>query len=877
MEFLTMLLIVFIMSSITVLMIAAAKAIIGNRVSPVFHYYIWMILIIRLIFPILPQSNFSVYNIFTEHITVSSRIEAETAVKPEITEPVSEHTADQSKTQSQKQPPQLSESEYSIESIASIPAELWENIPYNGIVIAIYLSVTAALMTMLIIEYFSNKRLLIASSKLCRNEEINRMARDMALSLGIKRDIPVYIGRKSLVYGCFDSFVVLDGDMLDSCEMILAHELTHLKRRDNMMNILIAILRRLYWFNPIVTKGLDMISNDMELICDYRAVNRFMIRKDEYAMLLYKSVKMNDEKEGRLVTSASMSSAGKQLIRRLNFLSRTKKTRIGVMLVSLILLAAIATSCLTNPMIAMEENNSEIYMASFASMAASGGAALPEANDKVTAGGFIDMMITALNSADLPQPACTRLEAIKEGGAEYFIEMLKSDYKEHRAAVNAELIDKIVLEDAVSNEEAAFLMNHMIIYLSRDRVFVKDETGEVDSKLYIPTFVQRDEIEALCQAIIESGQENAENNVKKLNAFLVMKSYDGIPTKNFETGLPLTEEEIEQCKLELQSVYPIVDAMETYVYDPYASRRENNLIASYFKSVKGFNYTDTQSLHGMANYPTLLPHVIGKTNFEKKLISTVTDAALAAEIKAAYTYDDEAEVYILDTSLDSALLVNLGSRLARNSAYTYEQMHTDHALNGFSYLETNGLTLEDIYPSPEELPANFRDEENYIVEGSKYVLEIMTISSFEKLIDALDDEKEIKKLRAYYMRVDLNDPRLNMPEAYINLTAQFGEFGEDGVCIFDPYAADMEIEMIDNIIENALNSDSRTGLYCMPIRAYIEYTDESAINEYALNSVKELARFGIVKNGGRFNPAGALKYSVAAEMVTKLISGLIAY
>ena len=59
MEFLTLLLIVFLMSSVTVLAILLVKKLLGNRVSPHFHYLIWMILIVRLLFPILPQSQIS--------------------------------------------------------------------------------------------------------------------------------------------------------------------------------------------------------------------------------------------------------------------------------------------------------------------------------------------------------------------------------------------------------------------------------------------------------------------------------------------------------------------------------------------------------------------------------------------------------------------------------------------------------------------------------------------------------------------------------------------------------------------------------------------------------------------------------------------------
>nr|MBQ4319840.1 M56 family metallopeptidase [Clostridia bacterium] len=374
----------------------------------------------------------------------------------------------------------------------------------------------------------------------------------------MKKPVEVRIGTKSLAFGCFKRFIVLDCKMLESHEMILAHELTHCKYHDNITNILIAALRRIYWFSPIAVKALDMINSDMELLCDERALERFRIRKDEYAMLLYRSVKMNDEKETKLISAASMSTAGKQLIRRLSFLNRTKKTKITTFAVSLLLLVAISTSCLTNPIIEGQENNAEIYMSSFASLAASGGTALPEAGDKVTARGFIDMMLLALDAAELPSASRTTLEVFKEGGAECFYDMLCAEYDEHRPAVTVKFISKIDLDSSLTVQQAAFLMNHMLIYLNRGEIFVEGTDGETDNKLYIPAFIEYSELEKLSAALLAKGDSKAELTVKKLNAFYRVDSYEHLlPTEN-DDGEPLTEAELEAAKLELQKLHPYI-------------------------------------------------------------------------------------------------------------------------------------------------------------------------------------------------------------------------------------------------------------------------------------------------------------------------------
>jgi beta-lactamase regulating signal transducer with metallopeptidase domain len=70
-------------------------------------------------------------------------------------------------------------------------------------------------------------------------------------------------------------------------EAILAHERAHLSRQDARVNALIALLRCLCWFNPLVQIGAIWMRRDQELACDaaaLRAVSRL-----DYARALLKS------------------------------------------------------------------------------------------------------------------------------------------------------------------------------------------------------------------------------------------------------------------------------------------------------------------------------------------------------------------------------------------------------------------------------------------------------------------------------------------------------------------------------------------------------------------------------------------------------------
>lgn len=53
------------MGGVLALLILIVKSTLGVRLSARWHYYIWLLLLVRLILPVAPQSNFSISNLFT--------------------------------------------------------------------------------------------------------------------------------------------------------------------------------------------------------------------------------------------------------------------------------------------------------------------------------------------------------------------------------------------------------------------------------------------------------------------------------------------------------------------------------------------------------------------------------------------------------------------------------------------------------------------------------------------------------------------------------------------------------------------------------------------------------------------------------------------
>ncbi len=71
--------------------------------------------------------------------------------------------------------------------------------------------------------------------------------------------------------------------------LILAHERTHVARRDALANLAAALLQSLFWFNPLIHFGARRFRHDQELACDAAVMRRCPGQRRVYAEALLKS------------------------------------------------------------------------------------------------------------------------------------------------------------------------------------------------------------------------------------------------------------------------------------------------------------------------------------------------------------------------------------------------------------------------------------------------------------------------------------------------------------------------------------------------------------------------------------------------------------
>ena len=74
------------------------------------------------------------------------------------------------------------------------------------------------------------------------------------------------------VYGVFRPVIVLGEENPDRTEMILLHEMIHIKRKDNLKKVFAYGVLALHWFNPVMWLSVRLMCRDIEMACDEKVV-----------------------------------------------------------------------------------------------------------------------------------------------------------------------------------------------------------------------------------------------------------------------------------------------------------------------------------------------------------------------------------------------------------------------------------------------------------------------------------------------------------------------------------------------------------------------------------------------------------------------------
>lgn len=204
------------------------------------------------------------------------------------------------------------------------------------------------------------RRLLVQTSSKV-NSRLQQLAVEEARLAGIGKDVRLLaspFAKSPMLVGFFHPTILLPSEQVPDgdARFILAHELTHFRRKDLWKKLLFLMLRCAHWFNPIVYFLNRDFNRWLETSCDEYIVSSLdRDQRKEYGRLLINYAPASRYMGPKLYVS--FASCRYKLKRRISImLNSNKKSR---SLLGLVLAVALAAGCMGTTALAAEASDVE--------------------------------------------------------------------------------------------------------------------------------------------------------------------------------------------------------------------------------------------------------------------------------------------------------------------------------------------------------------------------------------------------------------------------------------------------------------------------------------------------------------------------------------
>lgn len=343
-------------ATVLALIIFLVKKLFNKALTPKWHYYIWILLIIRLMVPFYIQSHVSMYNLFypaAQKINLPNSIMREVKADNDLPssnylESNSKITVSQNKTTNSQKPALTSSNilkkktneNYSF--IVKILACIW----ISGVLIILGYTIFVNLSFVSKIRGYKN----------LNNARINFILEDCKNIMNVKHDIRIFSSdkpRTPSLYGFFNPKILVYEEHIEALsnneiKYIFLHELSHYKRKDIILNWIIVLLQIVHFFNPIIVYAFYKMHEDCEISCDAAAL-KYLSKSEyqDYGRTIIKLLKFFSESNFIPVTSG-ISKNKSSYKRRIIMINEFKKKSWSKAAASIILVASVAVTGLTS-------------------------------------------------------------------------------------------------------------------------------------------------------------------------------------------------------------------------------------------------------------------------------------------------------------------------------------------------------------------------------------------------------------------------------------------------------------------------------------------------------------------------------------------------
>jgi beta-lactamase regulating signal transducer with metallopeptidase domain len=326
-------------ASVLALVVLGIQGIFGARLNPRWRHALWLLVILRLILPVLPESALSLFQFAPP---------APTALAVKVTAPLFDAP-----------PPLLLPSMPETHAEVLAPAH-----PFSAYSLLSVVWLTGALI-LLILTVIVNQRFarLVAASPEILDAELLCLFDEVKTEFGTHRRIRLIESsqvQSPAIMGLFQPTLLLPVDIRTEFEtrelrFIFLHELAHLKRGDLIVQALIAVLQMLHWFNPVLWFAFRRMRIDREPATDALVLSHAGEgEKERYGLMLIKLLDHFNQRHS-LATLVGILEDKDQFKRRFSLIAKFTRGAYGWSLLGVVCLIVLSVTCLTSRKSAADE------------------------------------------------------------------------------------------------------------------------------------------------------------------------------------------------------------------------------------------------------------------------------------------------------------------------------------------------------------------------------------------------------------------------------------------------------------------------------------------------------------------------------------------
>lgn len=345
-------------STIIILLVLFIKKLLKNQISSRFCHALWILVLIKLLFPFSLESSLSLFNLFPPNDIHISSYNMETSLSNNTTNANLDNIQKQNTHKNNLLNQELSEEkntnifkELSIERALKFASSIW-----------FFVFLLLSSFVILAAIRFTRK---IRTFNEINDPKIIQTLNILKENLKIKRHISIYYSqnvKSPFIFGFLNPKICISKDILNTIThkelyYILLHELVHYKRKDLFYNLLEMTAIVTHWFNPMVWFAVKKMRFDRELACDH-GVLEILEEKEliQYGMTIIKLSSIISINISKKMLPVYFYGNKNQLERRIIMIKSFKKDSYKISILTIIVFMVLGVVTLTNAQINTVEN-----------------------------------------------------------------------------------------------------------------------------------------------------------------------------------------------------------------------------------------------------------------------------------------------------------------------------------------------------------------------------------------------------------------------------------------------------------------------------------------------------------------------------------------